>query len=131
MSFFCCLASFLLGVWFCIYTWNYPEIPGFCVSKSITCAQTINEWRKWKCSVVLLRRQVVSRQNIWIRLLLFLVFIVWRQFFFFALFLRDKFCCFYRFLWTFWLEKECSFHRNIYIQMESSVFSLTKYGIIL
>ena len=53
-----------------------------------------------------------------------IVFIVWRQFFFcFVLFLRDKFWCFYNFLWAFWLKKKCTFHGNIYINKKLNPFS--------
>ena len=64
---------------------------------------------------------VVSRQNIRIRLLLFLLFDV--NFFCFVLFLRDKFWCFYHFLWAFWLKRKCTFHRNIYINEKLNPFS--------
>ena len=45
-----------------------PEIPGFCVyQKAEVCAQTINEWRISKRSVVLLRRQIfASTKFIWV-----------------------------------------------------------------
>ena len=64
---------------------------------------------------------MVSRQNIRIRLLLFLLFDV--NFFCFVLFLRDKFWCFYHFLWAFWLKKKCTFHGNIYINKKLNPFS--------
>ena len=37
------------------------------------------------------------------------------NFFCFVLFLRDKFRCFYHFLWAFWLKRKCTFHGYIYI----------------
>ena len=53
-----------------------------------------------------------------------IVFIVWRQLFFcFVLFLRDKFWCFYHFLWAFWLKNKCIFHGNIYINEKLNPFS--------
>ena len=60
MSFFCCLAYFLLAVWFCIYTHAQLRIlkfQDFVYQKAEVFSQTINEWRKSKRSVVLLRRQ--------------------------------------------------------------------------
>ena len=33
---------------------------------------------------------------------------------FFVLFLRDKFWCFYHFLWGFWLKRKWTIHGNIY-----------------
>ena len=62
MSFFFCLASFLLAVWFCIYTHAQLRILKFqdyVYQKAEVCARTINECRKSKRSVVLLRRQVL------------------------------------------------------------------------
>ena len=67
---------------------------------------------------------VVSRQNIRIRLLLFLLFDV--NFFVFFLFLQDKFWCFYHFLWAFWLKRKCTFHGNIYINEKLNPFSNKK-----
>ena len=54
-----------------------------------------------------------------------IVFIVWRQFFLFCfvLFLRDKFWCFYHFLWTFQLKNKCTFHENIYTNEKLKSFS--------
>ena len=46
MSFFCCFASFLLAVWFCIYTHAQLRVLKFQDSvyqKAEFCAQTINE----------------------------------------------------------------------------------------
>ena len=63
---------------------------------------------------------VVSRQNTQIRLLLFLLFDV-NSFLF--CFLRDKFWCFYHFLWAFW-HKKCVLFMEIYIPMKT--FFLTK-----
>ena len=59
MSFFYCLASVLIVVWFCIYTHEQLRILKFQDSvyqKVEVRAQTINGWRKSKRSV-LLRRQ--------------------------------------------------------------------------
>ena len=63
---------------------------------------------------------MVSRQNIGIRLLLFLLFDV--NFFCFV-FLRDKFWCLYHFLLAFWLKKKCTFHGNIYTNEKLNPFS--------
>ena len=63
MSFFCCLASFLLAVWFCIYTHAQLRILKFQDSvyqKAEVCAHTINEKRKSKRCAILLRRQVCA-----------------------------------------------------------------------
>ena len=60
MSFFSVSASILLTVWFYIYTHAQFRILKFQDSvyqKAEVCAQTINEWRISKRSVVLLRRQ--------------------------------------------------------------------------
>ena len=51
-----------------------------------------------------------------------IVFIVGRLFLFF-LFLRDKFWCFYHFLWAFWLKRKCTFHGNIYTNEKRNPFS--------
>ena len=51
MSFFYCLAPFLLAVWFCIYTHAQLRILNFqdpVYQNAEVCAQTINEWRKSK-----------------------------------------------------------------------------------
>ena len=53
-------ASFLLVVWFCIYTHAQLRIlkfQDFVYQKAELCVQTINEWRISKRSVFLLRRQ--------------------------------------------------------------------------
>ena len=44
-------------------------------------------------------------------------------FFGFVLFLRDKFWCFYHFLWAFWLKRKCTFHGNIYTNEKLNPFS--------
>ena len=68
MSFFCCLASYLcLPVWFCIYTHAQLRILKFQDSVS-SCVKGqrfahINEWRKSKRSVVLLRRQLIPSKH--------------------------------------------------------------------
>ena len=38
-------------------------------------------------------------------------------------FLRNKFWCFYHFLWAFWLKKKCTFHGNIYTNEKLNPFS--------
>ena len=65
---------------------------------------------------------VVSRQNIRIRLLFFLLFDV-NFLFCFVLFLQDKFWCFYHFLWAFWLKRKCTFHAYIYTNKKLNPFS--------
>ena len=61
-----------------------------------------------------------------------IVFIVWRHFFLFCfvLFLRDKFWCFYHFLWAFWV-KENVVCMEIYKPMKNSILFLTKYAIFM
>ena len=68
MLFFCSATSFLLAVWFCIYThahyyyYTHAQLRILKFQDSLyqiaeVCAQNINEWSKSKRSVVLLRRQ--------------------------------------------------------------------------
>ena len=73
----------------------------------------------------------VTRQNIPIRLLLFLLFDVnfFCFFVFFVLFLQNKFWCFYHFLWAFWLRRKCTFHGNIYTNDKRNPFSNKKYNL--
>ena len=61
MSFFCCRTSFLLAIWFCIYTHAQLKILKFQDSvyqKAEVGEPTLNERRKSKHSVVLLGRQL-------------------------------------------------------------------------
>ena len=81
MSFFCCLASFLFAVWFCIYTHAQLRILKFQDSmyqKAEVYAHTINELRKSKRSVCLLRRQIEICVSSWSSffLLFVLVFMI-------------------------------------------------------
>ena len=75
LSFFSVSASFLLAVWFCIYTHAQLRIlkfQDFVYQKVKICAQIIiNEWRISKRSVVQLRRQSYKLRYVYSNLTFF------------------------------------------------------------